>query len=195
MSRALLAAGALCGAGACAASSSSSFTVGAFLAPSAAAAPALAPGGRTAQVDRSPPNASVVPVAEGAKGVQVVPSNPLAALALEPALLQQQQQHLPGTRPLGEPLGGVLRQGQAIQVEVRLLPGRCYSMLAYSPSVSVFVLELTPKVGDPHLARSVDGVAVLDGAPCYQVAMAQEVMAKVTVQVGAGPVVARLYER
>jgi hypothetical protein len=195
VNRALLAAGALCGVGACEASYASSFAVGSYPAPSAAAAPALAPGGRTAQVDRSPPSASVVPVAEGARGAQVIPSNPLAALALEPALLQEQQKHLPGTRPVGEPLGGVLRQGQAIQAEVRLLPGRCYSMLAYSPSVSVFVLELAPKVGDPHLARSADGVAVLDGAPCYQVAMAQEVTARVVVQVGAGPVVARLYER
>ncbi|MCS6901622.1 MAG: hypothetical protein RMJ98_06055 [Myxococcales bacterium] len=196
MTRIFLGVGVLLGAGACEASYSS-FAIGSVpAAPGSAISPVIAvPTGRTAQVDRSAPAASAIPVVEDTREGQVVTNNPLAALALEFALLQQQQQHLPGRKPVGEPMGGVLRQGQAIREEVRLIPGRCYSMLGYSPSVSVFVLELAPKVGNPHLARSTDGVAVLDGTPCYQVAMEQEVTVGVMVQVGAGPVVARLYER
>lgn len=195
MNRALLA-GALWGVGACAASASysSSFSAGVTpLSSSPSASPV--PLGRTAQIDRSPPPASVVPSGNNPQSLQLVPGNPLAAAALAPTLALQQQQRWPAAKPAGEPLGGVLSQGQAIQTELQLRPGHCYTVLGYSPSLSVFSMELTPKAGDAHLVRSVDGVGVLDETPCFQVAMAQGATLRLSAQVGAGPVVAQLYER
>lgn len=141
------------------------------------------------------PQASVVPVVEP-RHPTAVQNNPIAAAALSPALVSYQQRLLPGARPTTELLGGVLLQGQMVQVATTLQPERCYSVLALSPSVHVFRLEL--RIGDNALltAQPSGGVAVIGpGEGCVRVNDARAAQIRVTAQTGAGPVVAQLYER
>lgn len=201
MRRAPLAATVLAASVSCAVSASSSWSTGTAPVGSSSASPAGSQARSAAPIQMAmvaqadAPQASVVPAVEPRRPT-VVQSNPIAAAALSPALLSYQQKLLPGMRPTADLLGGVLLQGQAVQVAATLQPDRCYSILALSPSVHVFRLEL--RIGENTLltAQPVGGVAVIGpGEGCVRVNDARTAQIRVTAQTGAGPVVAQLYER
>jgi hypothetical protein len=135
--------------------------------------------------------ASVVP-ASSARGVEVVAGHPVVAAALDPTLLGSQGTLAAG-RPVGEALGGVLLEGQAVQAELALEAG-CYTAIGLSPSLSILEIELTAGDQPPRSVRSSRGTASLGEGDCVSLP-AGPVRLRLTAVAGAGPVVGRLFRR
>ena len=141
----------------------------------------------------APVAASVVPSGNAAAGqLEVVPSHPVVAAALDPTLTSSQRRLFTGGRPVGDALGGVLREGQVIEQTMTVTAG-CYAVVGLSPSLSLLGLELTG-AASPLVARSSQGVASL-GVPACVPLGAGEIRLRLIALGGAGPAVARLYSR
>ena len=139
--------------------------------------------------------ASLVPTSSARPGlVELVPSHPVVATALDPILLASQQRLFTG-RPVGDALGGILREGQAVQFELTLPLGGCYAVVALSPSVVILGLELgAGGQEEPLRVRSSQGVASLGVAACVPLPAGLIRLRLIAVS-GAGPAVARLFVR
>ena len=110
-----------------------------------------------------------------------------------------------GAKPVGSPIVGNFQQGQSLQGQLQLSPGKCYTVVgAGVPPVSelnIQLLAVTPFQGmAPLLAQDADvgAQAVLGRKPnCYKwpLPMSAPVNVVLTVAGGSGLAAAQVYEK
>jgi hypothetical protein len=110
-------------------------------------------------------------------------------------------QHAPGARAVpGARAAGQFLTGQALELDVMLEPGRCYTIVALGlPAVEDVQIELAPVVppGVPAPVIAADSgagaTAVIGAAPdCWRAAAPTRLPARVILSVAAGQGVAAL---
>lgn len=158
--------------------------------PGAAPVPqAPAPGAMPA------PPGGVLPPTE-APGPLATPIDPSAAAAVQPILSQLAASKAPaGAKPIGSVMAANFQQGQQLEAQVQMEPGRCYTLIGAGlpPTVTEVDLKLvaiTPMAGmAPILAvDNTTGVqAVLGERPnCFKWAWPISAPVKVVLSVSGG---------
>ena len=157
--------------------------------------PATAPGGLP-PVSGLPPTAPAAPLA--------TPLDPSAAAAVQPILAQLASAKAPaGAKPIGSVMAANFQQGQALEAQVQMEPGKCYTVVgAGVPPVTeldIKLLAITPMPGmAPVLAvdNTAGMQAVLGEKPnCFKWAwpIAAPVKVVVSVTAGSGLAAAQLF--
>lgn len=170
----------------------------------AAVQPTAAPA--AAQVPTAPAPAAAPALATSAPGTpaQVLDATSLAAVT--PLLTPLAAQSAPGAKPVGTAFGGNFQQGQIVESQVQMNPGKCYSVVgAAMPTVQNLDIELvplTPMPGFPSPILAADGTqgptAVVGAAPnCFKWAWPVGGPMKVILRVSAGQGMAgaQVYEK
>ena len=132
--------------------------------------------------------------------------DPTAATVAKPILDQLAQTAAPpGAKPVGSTIVGNFQQGQKIEKQVQLQPGKCYTVVAAGvppvTEVNVQFLAVTPVPGmAPVLAQDQDtgSQAVLGKQPnCYKWAapFSAPVNLALIVPAGSGLAAAQVYEK
>jgi hypothetical protein len=145
------------------------------------------------------------PAAGGTTG-PAQPLDPAAGTVIQPVLTQLASGSIvAGSKPLGSPMVGNFQQGQTLESNVQLSPGKCYTVVAAGlptvTEVNVQIVAATPIPGmTPVLAADQDqgSQAVLGRKPnCYKnpFPMALPVKVVVTAAAGSGMVAAQVYEK
>ncbi len=148
-----------------------------------------------------PPGATV----PAGPGVPAQAIDPAAAVNIQPLLVALAKAHtVPGSKPVGAPIMGQFQQGQSLEAQVQLVPGKCYSVVGASlPPVQELDIKLVavslPQIS-PVLAQDNDagGQAILGKKPnCYKWALPMAAPAKLilTVPKGQGIAGAQLFEK
>ena len=148
-----------------------------------------------------PPGATV-PAQPGTPAQAI---DPAAAVNIQPLLVSLGQAHtVPGSKPVGAPLVGQFQQGQSLEAQVQLVPGKCYTVVAASlPPVQELDVKLVavsiPQIS-PVYAQDNDtgGQAILGKKPnCFKWALPLAAPAKliITVSQGQGVAGAQLFEK
>ena len=182
--------------------------------PGAAALPGAQPpaaGGAPAPGSPVPaaPPAGVPqgPVATAQAGPQATPLNAAATPLAAQALSALAQQYIPsGAKQTGAAVIGQFQQGQSLELQVQMQPGKCYTVVGAGllpiQNVDLKILPTIPLPGfaAPVLAQdqSVGPNAVIgEKANCYRWAfpIASAVKVVVTVSQGAGIAGAQVYEK
>jgi hypothetical protein len=113
---------------------------------------------------------------------------------------------MPGAKPLGSPVAAQFQQGQCIETNVSMSPGKCYSVVASGlPSVQNLDLALVPVgpvPGFPQVVAasddSVGSTSVLGASPhCFKWALpvAGSMKLIVSVSSGQGLAAAQVFEK
>ena len=157
------------------------------------------PGGTTAP----PPGGTATPPAGGGAAQPLDPAAGAAATALLGQLATQNA--MPGAKAIGSPIVGNFQQGQKLETQIQLTPGKCYSVVAAGlPTVTelnVRMVSVTPIPNvQPVLASDQDtgGQATLGKRPnCYRWALPMSAPVKVVLEVagGSGLAAAQVYEK
>jgi hypothetical protein len=167
-------------------------------APPAPPAPGAVPGAPPA------PPGGVLPPTE-TPGPLATPIDPSAAAAVQPILSQLAASKAPaGSKPIGSVMAANFQQGQQLEAQVQMEPGRCYTLIGAGlpPTVTEVDLKLvaiTPMAGmAPILAvDNTTGVqAVLGERPnCFKWAWPISAPVKVVLSVtgGSGLAAAQLF--
>lgn len=143
------------------------------------------PGGTTA----------APPVATSAPGTPAQALDPSAATAATALLSALAQQNAPGAKAMGTAVAGNFQQGQIMETQVQMNPGKCYTVVgAAVPTVTNLDIELVPLMPVPGLASPVMAAdqttgptAVVGAAPnCFKWALPVGGPMKVVVRVSAG---------
>ena len=148
-----------------------------------------------------PPGATV-PAQPGTPASAIDPS---MAPNIQPALVALAQTHMvPGSKPVGAPLMGQFQQGQSLEAQIQLVPGKCYTVVAAAlPPVQELDVKLiglaVPQV-TPVLAQDNDtgAQAIIGEKPnCFKSLWPTAAPAKlvVTVVSGQGVAGAQLFEK
>lgn len=130
--------------------------------------------------------------------------DPAVANMIRLQLAPLAQQHAKGMRAEGEMIGASLNEGQVIEQQIMMNPGKCYTVIAMGlpmvQEVDIALAAVTPIAGAPTLPLAADmgtgTTAVLGDSPnCYKYAFPMPAMAKITVKAtkGSGAVGAQLY--
>lgn len=136
-------------------------------------------------------------------GGSTAANNPGMAVMLQPLLVPLQQQQAPGSHAVGEAAGGMLQEGQAIQVSFTAQPGKCYTGIGVaSPPVEILLelatnmAPLPPTVVSQSPQAPVQTV-MAGGQQCFKNPSPVPIpgMFRVTAKKGTGMVLAQLYER
>jgi hypothetical protein len=160
--------------------------------PAATTPPAAAPG---AVPGAAPAATPAVPVATSAPGTPAQPLDPTAAAAATGLLAGLATQNAPGAKAVGAAVAGNFQQGQVLDTQVQMNPGKCYTVVgAAVPTVTNLDLELVPLMAVPGLASPVmaqdqtqSHTAVIGAAPnCFKWALPVGGPMKVIVRVSAG---------
>jgi hypothetical protein len=141
-----------------------------------------------------------------AAGGQAQPMDPTLAGAATQVLNQLAAQNaVAGSKPVGSALAGNFQQGQTLESQVQLQPGKCYTVVASGlppvTEVNVKFVAVTPIPGSAMvLAQDQDtgAQAVLGKKPnCWKNAFPMAVPAKMVLEVagGQGVAAAQLYEK
>ena len=125
------------------------------------------------------------------------------AAMLQPLLVPLQQQQAPGGRPAGEAAGGMLSEGQAIEVSFTAQPGKCYTGVGVaSPPVEILLEMATnmPPLPPTVVSQSPQApvqTVMAGGQQCFKNPSPMPIpgMFRVTAKKGTGMVLAQLYER
>jgi hypothetical protein len=140
-------------------------------------------------------------------GPQATPIDPAAAAAVQPILNSlATSKALAGAKPIGSVMAANFQQGQQLEQQVQMEPGKCYTVVAAGlpPAVTELNIQLvavTPLPGTaPVLAvdNTTGAQAVLGEKPnCYKWAWPIAAPVKVVVSVagGAGLAAAQLYAK
>jgi hypothetical protein len=140
-------------------------------------------------------------------GPQATPIDPAAAAAVQPILNQLALSKAPaGAKPIGSVMAANFQQGQQLEAQVQMDPGKCYTVVGAGlpPAVTELNIQLvavTPLPGTaPVLAvdNTTGAQAVLGEKPnCYKWAWPIAAPVKVVVSVagGAGLAAAQLYAK
>ncbi len=170
--------------------------------------PQQQPGAYPQQQPGAQPTAqpTAAPTAPPAGGGQAQPVDPMLAGAATQVLNQLATQNaVAGSKPVGSALAGNFQQGQFLESQVQLQPGKCYTVVASGlapvSEVNVKFVAVTPLPGSAMiLANDQDtgAQAVLGKKPnCYKNAFPMAVPVKLVLEVagGSGIAAAQLYEK
>jgi len=161
----------------------------------AATTPATATPGAVATPGATPGATPAVPVATSAPGTPAQALDPTSAAAATQLLSALATQNAPGAKPIGSAVAGNFQQGQVLETQVQMNPGKCYTVVgAAVPTVTNLDLELVPLMPVPGLASPVmaadqtqGATAVIGAAPnCFKWALPVGGPMKVVVRVSAG---------
>lgn len=173
--------------------------------PNAQPGPAPGPGSGT-QPAPAPTAPPPVPVATAAAGPTATPVDPGMAAAATPLLQPLASQHIvAGAQPVGSPVAGQFQQGQSLEHQIQMQPGKCYTVVAAgAPPVADISLQLVPVMPipgmQPVLAQDKDQgpTAVIGKKPdCFKWAFPAPAAMKLimTVNSGQGVAAAQVYEK
>jgi hypothetical protein len=165
---------------------------------------APAPGG-TAPA----PGVAVPPgiVATTQAGPTAAALDPTAAQAATQLIAPLGAQHAPaGAKPIGSAIAGNFQQGQSLEAQVQMNPGKCYTVVGVGlPPVTNLDISLVPAVAIPGLPaatmaadNSVGANAIVGDKPnCFKWALPMSGMMKVvmTVSQGSGVAAAQVFEK
>lgn len=167
--------------------------------PTAAAPAAGAPAAAPAATVAAPP------VATSAPGTAAQPLDPSAGAVATQLLGALATTNAPGAKPIGTPVVGNFQQGQVLETQVQMNPGKCYTVVgAAVPTVTNLDLEIVPVMpvpGAPPVmaADQTQGpTAVAAPAPnCFKWALPVGGPMKIVVRVSAGQGIAaaQVYEK
>ncbi len=164
------------------------------------------PGAQQPAPAATTPMTSPVPVATAAPGPNATPIDATMAAAATPIIQQMASQQLPaGAKPLGAPFAGQFQQGQSLEQQIQMQPGKCYTVVAAGvppvANVDLQIVPITPLPGlMPVLAQDSDtGPTAVIGAQknCYKWAFPAPAPMKLimTVSSGQGVAAAQVYEK
>jgi len=164
--------------------------------PAAAAPSAAQPGAAApAPAAGTPGAAPALPVATSAPGTPAQPLDAASGAAATGLLGALAAQNAPGAKALGAAVAGNFQQGQVLETQVQMTPGKCYTVVgAAVPTVTNLDLELVPLMPVPGLASPImaadqtqAATAVIGAAPnCFKWAFPVGGPMKVVVRVSAG---------
>ena len=151
----------------------------------------------TAPATTPPPTAT-------ATTVQPTTFDPAVATLIRTQLAPLAQQHARGMLAEGDMIGASLTEGQVVEQQIMLNPGKCYTVIAMGlpmlQEVDIVLSGVAPIPNSPSLPLAQDmttgTTAVLGDSPnCYKYAFPMPAMAKITVKAtkGSGAVGAQLY--
>jgi hypothetical protein len=175
----------------------------------------VAPGAPTATAPAptttAPPPAGVaVPpgvVATTAAGPTAQALDPAAAAAATQLIAPLGAQHaMAGAKPVGSAIAGNFQQGQSLEAQVQMNPGKCYTVVGVGlPPIQNLDISLVPAVAIPGLPaatmaadNSVGANAIVGDKPnCFKWAFPMSGMMKVvmTVSAGSGVAAAQVFEK
>ena len=170
--------------------------------PYPAQPPAATPPGQFPPATLPPAGGALPPSAPAAPMATAI--DPSAAAAVQPILTQlASSKGMPGAKPIGSVMAANFQQGQQLEAQVQMEPGKCYTVVgAALPTVTELDLKLiavTPVAGmAPILAvdNTTGAQAVLGEKPsCYKWAwpIAAPVKVVITVTGGSGLAAAQLF--
>lgn len=174
-----------------------------------------APAGATAApTTTAPPPAGTAPVALPAgaiatttAGPNATPLDPTAAQAATQLIAPLGAQHAAaGAKPVGSAIAGNFQQGQSLEAQVQMNPGKCYTVVGVGlPPVANLDIALVPAVGLPGVPpatlaadNTVGPNAIVGDKPnCFKWAFPMSGMMKVvmTVSQGSGVAAAQVFEK
>lgn len=187
------------------------------LCQSVGAAPAAttpAPGATTPAPGATTPAPTGTAAIPGLGGVATTQAGPTAA-ALDPTAAQAATQliaplgaqHAPaGAKAVGSAIAGNFQQGQSLEAQVQMNPGKCYTIVGVGlPPVTNLDISLVPAVAIPGLPsatmaadNTVGANAIVGDKPnCFKWAFPMSGMMKVvmTVSQGSGVAAAQVFEK
>ena len=180
-------------------------TVGAAQ-PAATTAPTT-----TAPATTAPGGTAAVPAIPGVVQPQVGPTaaalDPTAAQAATQLIAPLGAQHAPaGAKAVGSAIAGNFQQGQTLEAQVQMNPGKCYTVVGVGlPPVTNLDISLVPALPIPGLPaatmaadNTVASTAIVGDKPnCFKWAFPMSGMMKIvmTVSAGSGVAAAQVFEK
>lgn len=180
-------------------------TVGAPGATTAAPA-ATVPPATTAAPAATVPTA-IPGVATTTSGPTATPLDPTQAQAATALITPLGAQHAPaGAKAVGSAIAGNFQQGQSLEAQVQMNPGKCYTVVGVGlPPVTNLDISLVPALPIPGLPaatmaadNTVGSTAIVGDKPnCFKWAFPMSGMMKVvmTVSQGSGVAAAQVFEK
>jgi hypothetical protein len=175
-----------------------------------------APGATTAAPVGTVPPATTAPgatlpttipgVATTASGPTAQALDPTAAQAATQLIAPLGAQHAPGAKAVGSAIAGNFQQGQTLEAQVQMNPGKCYTVVGVGlPPVTNLDISLVPALPIPGLPaatmaadNTVASTAIVGDKPnCFKWAWPMSGMVKVimTVSQGSGVAAAQVFEK
>lgn len=146
------------------------------------------------------------PIATAQQGPAAQPADAASAQAATQLLGPLAKQHAPaGAKPVGPAIAGQFQQGQALEGQIQMQPGKCYTVVAAGVpgTVQNVDLQLVPSMALPGLPQMVMAqdqtagpTAVIGNKPdCYKwpLQLAAPIKLILTVSQGQGPAAAQVY--
>lgn len=170
-------------------------------APAPAPAPAAAPPA-TAQSGTTQTPAGQVHTSQA--GPNATPLDPNAAAAATALITPLAQQHMvAGSKAVGSAIAGQFQQGQSLQQQIQMQPGKCYTIVAAGvPQVAEVNIQLTPALPGINLTAAADSdtgpTAVIGKKPnCFKWALPAPGPMNLIVSVtsGSGIAAAQVFEK
>ncbi len=132
--------------------------------------------------------------------------DPTAAQAATQLIAPLGAQHAPGAKPVGSAIAGNFQQGQSLEAQVQMNPGKCYTVVGVGlPPVTNLDISLVPALPIPGLPaatmaadNTVGANAIVGDKPnCFKWALPMSGMMKVvmTVSQGSGVAAAQVFEK
>lgn len=162
----------------------------------------------TTQPAGTQPGAAVPPgvVATTTAGPTAQALDPTAAQAATQLITPLGAQHAPGAKPVGSAIAGNFQQGQSLEAQVQMNPGKCYTVVGVGlPPVTNLDISLVPALPIPGLPaatmaadNTVGPNAIVGDKPnCFKWALPMSGMMKVimTVSQGSGVAAAQVFEK
>ncbi len=145
-------------------------------------------------------------LATTASGPTAQALDPTAAQAATQLITPLGAQHAPGAKPVGSAIAGNFQQGQTLEAQVQMNPGKCYTVVGVGlPPVTNLDISLVPALPIPGLPaatmaadNTVGSTAIVGDKPnCFKWAFPMSGMMKVviTVSQGSGVAAAQVFEK
>ena len=140
-----------------------------------------------------------------ATGGAAQPLPPVAMMAATPMLMPLAQTEAPGAQPVGSPFGANFQEGQVLEQQINIEPGKCYTVVAGGMGVQQvdvqIVAQFVPMMPPTVVATSTGAgpTAVIGGkkAGCVRNPLPVGAPAKVVLKAtkGAGMAAAQVYAK
>jgi hypothetical protein len=169
---------------------------GATTAAPATTAPPATPGAPAGTVPAAIPG-----IATTTSGPTATALDPTAAQAATQLITPLGAQHAPGAKAVGSAIAGNFQQGQTLEAQVQMNPGKCYTVVGVGlPPVTNLDISLVPGLPAATMAadNSVGSTAIVGDKPnCFKWAFPMSGMMKVvmTVSQGSGVAAAQVFEK
>lgn len=174
--------------------------------PPTAAPPATAPPANTPPpaAQSGTTNTPGGPVHTSQAGPNATPLDPNAAAAATALLTPLAQQHMvAGSKAVGSAVAGQFQQGQSLQQQIQMQPGKCYTIVAAgAPPVSEVNIQLTPAIPGINITAAADqdtgATAVIGKKPnCFKWALPAPGPMNLILSVagGSGVAAAQVFEK